>query len=479
MTTLASYIDSDIAADYGRPSLVGRRFHFVGIGGAGMRGLAEVVLRRGGSVSGSDREAAGGLVRLKQLGASLFGEQKEGNVPADADAVVVSAAVKDDNPEVQAARRMGLRVIKYAKMLGLVMRMHKGLAIAGTHGKSTTTGLTAYILASAGLSPTFVCGAQIPQLGGGARVGDGDWFVAESCEYDRSFHNLHPTAAAILNVEEDHLDCYRDLAEIIESFRTFAARVPEDGLLVINGEDHSALRAVQGLPRRIETFGESETCAWRATQLESRRGVYDFDVHYRGRPLGRFRMNIPGLHHVYNGLAAMALSHFAGVGTAQMREALADYSGADRRLTLKGNPADVTVVDDYGHHPTEVQATLKAAREYYRPRRLWCIFQPHQHSRTRHLMNDFARSFRAADRVVVPDIYFVRDSIEEAARVDSREFVRAVRAGGADAEYIPEFDRIVEHVGEQVKPGDCVITMGAGNIWMVADELVRRLQLRR
>jgi UDP-N-acetylmuramate--alanine ligase len=190
-------------------------------------------------------------------------------------------------------------------------------------------------------------------------------------------------------------------------------------------------------------------------------------------------MNIPGLHHVYNGLSAMALAHFSGVGTAQMREAMADYTGADRRLTVKGSPADVTVVDDYGHHPTEVQATLKAAREYFRPRRLWCIFQPHQHSRTRHLMKDFAGSFKTADRVVVPDIYFVRDSIEEAAQVNSEDFVKAVRANGADAEYIPLFESIVERVGQEVRPGDCVITMGAGNIWMVADELVRRLQLRR
>jgi UDP-N-acetylmuramate--alanine ligase len=463
------------ADDFG--PFTGKRVHFIGIGGSGMRGLAEVVLRRGGRVTGSDKSAGESLDRLKELGAVVHVGQREDNVPRDADYVVASAAVKDDNPELAAAKRMGLRTVKYAKMLGLLMRLHRGISISGTHGKSTTTGMVSYILTVAGKDPTFVCGAQLPQLGGGARVGSGEWFVAESCEYDRSFHNLFPQAAAILNIEEDHLDCYGGLEDIVESFRTFAHRVPADGLLAVNGEDPAALRAVRDAAATVETFGLTDACTWQAVRPVVEKGVYSFDVLHRRRHLGRFRLAIPGLHHVRNALAAMALTHYAGVGPEQMREALADYTGADRRLTVKGRPSDVTIVDDYGHHPTEVAVTLKAAREHFSPKRLWCIFQPHQHSRTRHLLKDFAASFRAADKVLLPDIYFVRDSAEDAAAVSSRDLVKLIRAGGGDAEYVPGpgFDGLVRKVAAGVEAGDCVVTMGAGDIWKVADELVRRL----
>jgi UDP-N-acetylmuramate--alanine ligase len=479
MTTTHAAPETRLSLELSHGGLAGKKVHFIGVAGSGMRGLAEIVARRGAVVSGSDRTLDEGLDRLRELGAVLAEGQRAENLPPDADFVVATAAVKDDNPELAAAKRMGLRVVKYARMLGLLMRMQKGLSVAGTHGKSTTTGMLSYILAVAGADPTFVCGAKIPQLGGGARAGDGPWFVAESCEYDRSFHNLHPHAAAILNIEADHLDCYAGIDDIVGSFRTFAGKVPADGLLAVNGEDRNCRRAVEGASAPVETFGLAGDCIWQAVRLSTDKGLYGFDVLHRRRNLGRFQLAIPGLHHVYNALAAMALAHHAGVGAEQIREAIADYTGAERRMTVRGRPGDVTVVDDYAHHPTEIKATLTAARDYFTPRRLWCIFQPHQHSRTRQLLDGFAGCFAPADRVLVADIFASRDSAADAAAVSSRDLVSAVRAVGGPAEYCPGFDRIASRIAGEAEAGDCVITMGAGDIWMVADELVRRLQPRR
>jgi len=450
--------------------------HMVGIGGAGMSGLAAFLLRRGARVSGSDMQTSLDVLRLAEAGARIAVAESAAAVPPDAEYLVHSAAVPDDHPEVDEARRRGIPVLKYAQMLGALMSYCDGIAISGTHGKSTTTAWLTFVLRQAGLDPSFVVGASVAQLGGGSGAGGGPHFVAEACEYDRSFLNLRPRRAAILNVEEDHLDYYANLAAIEQAFGEFAARIPADGLLVTNAEDERCLRLANGVGARAETFGFADHANWYAEQLELVTGCYAFTARHDGQPLGRVTLAIPGIHNVANALAVMALAHDCGVAWDALRPALEDFHGARRRLELRGEVDGVRVLDDYAHHPTEIQVTLRAARERFNPRRLWCIFQPHQHSRTRFLLASFAESFSAADHVVVPDIYFVRDSAREREAVRAADLVTRMRARGVSTDYIPAFDDIVTRVAASVAPGDIVITMGAGNIWKVADELLRRLR---
>ncbi|GMV98006.1 MAG: UDP-N-acetylmuramate--L-alanine ligase [Phycisphaerae bacterium] len=463
----------------GSKLVAGMNVHMIGVGGCGMCGAAALLQRRGARVSGSDRAASPALRRLAERGVAVHVGQAADNLPATCDLVVYSAAVKEDNPELHAARARGLKVIKYSQLLGILMQEQTGIAIAGTHGKSTTTAMTAFILRHAGLDPSFVIGAEVEQLGGGSGVGDGRHFVVEACEFDRSFHNLRPTIATILNVEEDHLDCYPDLEAIIESFRMFARLIPPDGLLVVNGDDRNAMRAVAGLEAPVETFGFGPQADWRAEVTGVERGCFAFRAWWKGREMAVAKLAIPGRHHVANALAAMAVCHRAGVAPAAVVEALGRFRGAGRRLTERGRVAGVTVVDDYGHHPTEIQVTLRAAREFYSPRRLYVVFQPHQHSRTRFLLRDFASSFGSADVVIVPDIYFVRDSESERDLIDAKDLVGAIHLHGGEARYEPDFARIVSMLCAETAEGDLVITMGAGNVNQIADDLVRCLEKTR
>jgi UDP-N-acetylmuramate--alanine ligase len=350
-----------------------------------------------------------------------------------------------------------------------------GIAVAGTHGKSTTTAMVAYVLTTAGSEPDFIVGATVEQLGGPSGVGAGKHFVAEACEFDRSFLNLCPHYAAILNVEEDHLDCYKDITEIIEAFRAFAARVPSDGVIVVNGEDGNAAAAIRQCAAEVQTFGMTPNCTWRGLNLQADKGRFTMDVEYRGRPYVRICVPLLGKHNAYNSLAAMALLHHAGLEPREIAEHLGQFKGTKRRMTLKAQINGVTVMDDFAHHPTEIQVTLKALRDHYQPRRLLCVFQPHQHSRTRFLLKDFARSFGQADEVIVPDIYFVRDSDMEKGYISSEDLVAQIGLNGGRAIYLKTFDDIVRHLTGTLGEGVLVVTMGAGNIWELADEIVRWL----
>ena len=356
--------------------------------------------------------------------------------------VVYSAAIHEHNAELVAARQRGLEVMKYSQMLGRLMTEGVGIAVAGTHGKSTTTAMVAYALTQAGLDPSFIVGATVEQLGGPSGVGLGRHFVAEACEYDRSFLNLQPTYAAILNIEEDHLDCYQNLEAIIEAFRAFAGRIEPGGILVANGEDTNVERAIRGAPCHVQTFGFLEGCTWRGAGLEADLGRYRFTVLLEGQVLCRLALKLPGRHNAYNALAAAALLHQAGVSPEPIAQAMGSFTGTHRRMTYKGCDRGVTVMDDYAHHPTEIQVTLRAIREYHQPKRVVCVFQPHQHSRTRFLLKDFARSFAAAEEVIVPDIYFVRDSDREKEYISSQDLVAQIRLNGGSAIYLKTFDEI-------------------------------------
>ena len=457
-----------------RLEAMGRRVHMIGVGGCGMSGAAAVLRRRGAIVSGSDRASSAALLRLAEQGVHIRTGQCAENLPQQCDLVVYSAAIPESNPELQAARRRGCRVIKYAELLGLLMADRRGICVAGTHGKSTTSAMVTYVLREAGLDPSFVIGATVEQLGSGSGVGEGEAFVVEACEYDRSFLNLRPRTAVILNIEEDHLDYYSGLEEIVESFSAFAGLLPPDGLLLVNGEDRNAMRVAERAPATVETFGFHGT-DWQAEITGTAHGRMRFNMHYRGELLAEVMPAIPGRHNVANALAAAAVCYHHGVDPQTIAKALGRFRGAHRRLTLRGQVRGVSVVDDYAHHPTEIQATLRAARDFYTPTRMYVVFQPHQHSRTRFLLSDFARSFGAADVVVVPDIYFVRDSAAEQDLVSAIDLVRQIHLNGGEARYEPDFDRIVEMLCAEAAGGDLVITMGAGDVWRIADRLVSRL----
>ncbi len=457
-------------------SFAGKRVHLIGIGGSGMQALAGVLLNCGASVSGSDEQAGYALDNLHMAGASISVGQKAENLPAGVDLVVYSAAIKPSNPELAGALSRGIPCVRYAEMVGRLMAAKHGIAIAGTHGKSTTTGWAAFILKNAGLDPTFIVGADVRQLGGPSGVGRGPHFIAEACEYNRSFHNFRPRIAAILNIEGDHFDCYSSIQRIVEAFETFATLVPAGGLVVTNADDPLALRAAKSSQAAIETFGlASDTADWQALNRQEAEGTYSFDLVYRGRCLGRTNLKLLGMHNVANALAAAAVAHATGIPDAEICRFLGQYTGATRRLTWRGEVKGVTVVDDYAHHPTEVRATLLAARQHYHPRRLWAVFQPHQHSRCRALLEQFADCFHQADEILLPDIYFARDTQQDTQLISTHDLVDRLRQRGKHVDYEPDFDRIVDTLVKNCHPGDLVLTMGPGNIWKVADALVQRL----
>jgi UDP-N-acetylmuramate--alanine ligase len=440
-----------------------------------MRALAEMLVQCGAQVSGSDQAAGGALDALTAAGVEVSIGQKAANIPPKCDLVVHSAAIGDQNPELLAAQQRGCEVIKYSQMLGRLMAGRVGIAVSGTHGKTTTTAMVAYVLSAAGADPSFIVGATVEQLGSPSGVGAGRHFVAEACEYDRSFLNLRPKLAAILNVEEDHLDCYQDIKAIIEAFRAFASQIPPDGVLVANGEDRNTLAATKSAACVVETFGLNEGCTWRGVEVSADRGLVTMDVSYGGQDFCRLAVPLPGRHNAYNALAATAILHHAGLPAGQIADLLGQFAGTDRRIMLKAQVAGVTVMDDYAHHPTEIQASLRAICDHYEPKRLFCVFQPHQHSRTRFLLGSFARSFSCATEVIVPDIYFVRDSELEKNYVSSKDLVAQIRLNSGQAVYLRTFDEIVLHLTETLRDGDLVVTMGAGNIWEVADEIIRWL----
>lgn len=458
-------------------NLAGKKYHFIGAGGIGMSGLAKILLNNKAIVSGSDQTPTEITVQLGKLGAKLKTGHSPDNIPDDTEVVVISAAVKEDNPELAQARRRDLKVYKYAEMLGELMNCYDGIAIAGTHGKSTTSAWLAFVLKQAGLKPNFIVGADISQLGGSSGTGAGRYFVAEACEYDRSFLNLRPAIACVLNIEQDHLDYYKDEDDIINAFSDFAKRLRPGGTLIVNGEDKNVAEMLNSLPQSIRsaTFGLTETCQYQGRNITLDGGCYAFDVYCRGMFIGRVRISLPGIHNAYNALAVFACAMQTGIETKKIVEILPEFTGIDRRLMLKEQIRGITILDDYAHHPTEIRASLSAVRQMYKPKKLWCVFQPHQYSRTRFLLDDFAQSFKLADVTIVPEIYFVRDSQLSKQLVNAQKLTERIIQAGSNALFIDSFEAICDYLMENVKPGELVITMGAGDIWKVANEYIQRL----
>ena len=473
--TRASYMYDVVDVD-SPLNVAGMRFHFIGTGGVGMSGLAKLMLKNKAIVSGSDQTQSHVVNQLCQSGADIKIGHCADNLDPQTDTVIISAAIKEDNPELKLARKNGIKVYKYAEMLGALMYRYDGIAVSGTHGKSTTSGWLVYCLKEAGANPNFVIGAEIPQLGGSSGAGEGKYFVAEACEYDRSFLNLKPNIGCILNIEQDHLDYYKDEAEIVEAFGEFASGIKPDGVLIANGQDKNAAKVIKKTNRRCETFGFEQSCNFYAKNVHLKDGFYTFDVCHNGKSLGTTHISLPGRHNVLNALAVTAAAVNAGLSAEQILELLPDFTGMDRRVMLKDHINQITILDDYAHHPTEIKASLDAIRQRYNPKKIWCIFQPHQYSRTRFLLNDFAESFKLADVTIVPEIYFVRDSIAAKKEINAQLLVDKIRGKGSEATFIDSFSKICDYLKKNVSAGDLVVTMGAGDIWKVADEYIQWLR---
>jgi UDP-N-acetylmuramate--alanine ligase len=461
---------------FARPSrFAGRRVHFIGIGGSGMSGLARMLLDAGAIVTGSDPNPGPQTFELAKRGAKISRNQVGEFLDAKIDLVVRTAAIPESNTEFIAAKAFGLRQVKYAELLGQVMQERFGVAVAGTHGKSTTSAMISYALLQCGADPSFVIGGTVPQLGGGgSRSGAGKSFVAEACEYDHSFHSLFPKVAVITNIEEDHLDCYSGIEEIVASFRTFARLVPSaDGLIIANGNDARVGQAIGGLGTRVEFVALEREATWSTRITGNENGCYAGHVLRDNHHVATLKLAVAGTHNLFNATAAVAACAACGVDPAKAAEAIGSFTGVHRRMTEMGKTSSgALVVDDYGHHPTEIRTTLKALRERYQPKRLFCVFQPHQHSRTRFLLDDFATSFSSADETIVPDIYFVRDSEAERSRVHAADLVARVKNNGQNAIHLPEFPAIIAYLRKEAREGDLVVTMGAGNVWEIGRDLV-------
>jgi UDP-N-acetylmuramate--alanine ligase len=478
-------------ADRTRPLVVrGKRVYMIGIGGCGMSGLARMLKARGAEMSGSDSSGSVYTEMLEREGVEVGYDQSRAWLPGGCELVIASAAIRPDHPQVLEAERRGVPVLSYAEALGWAMVGMGGVCVAGTHGKSTTTAMLGFALAEAGLDPSVIVGANCSQFGGtgfrlgsgeipaGARRGEPGLLVVEACEFNRSFHHYSPRIAVITSVEADHLDVYGTLDEVVKSFREFARLLPPaaaGGKLLIADQNAHRREVTAGLECAVETIGWSPTADWSVKYDPATRRT---GLVKRGEGLvGAWVTPLPGEHNAMNAATACVLAIWSGADPDVVSRAIERFKGIDRRMQLLGERAvpggaagvgAVRVFDDYGHHPTEVETTLRALRAAERPEahggRLICVFQPHQHSRTRHLMEEFASAFSAADIVIVPHIYFVRDSIEEKTKVTAADLVDRLRQKGVQAMHLYPFEAIVEQLEIVCRPGDVLVVMGAGPV---------------
>ena len=447
-----------------------QRIHFIGIGGIGMSGIAEILLTMGYPISGSDLKRSAVTERLVGMGARVFEGHQAANVVAS-DVVVTSSAVSRTNPEVIEARARKIPVIQRAEMLAELMRLKYGIAVAGMHGKTTTTSMVASVLAAGGLDPTVVVGGRVNALGSNARLGNSQYLVAEADESDRSFLKLSPVLGIVTNLDREHMDCYRDMEDVEDAFVQFLDRLPFYGAGTACIDNALLRKVLPRVRRRIYTYGESADADFRVTQLaRGSEGFASFEVLYKDEVLGPFTLHVPGRHNVLNATAAVALGVQLGVAPELIREGLDNFRGVDRRFQVKGTARGVTVVDDYGHHPTEIAATLSAAKQCGYGRVL-VLFQPHRYTRTRDLMEEFAASFGDADFVEVLDIYAASE--EPIEGVTAEALVKRIHR--ETVHYAASFDEAFEALVTSAHAGDVIVTLGAGNVSQAGALLLERL----
>lgn len=447
--------------------------HFIGIGGISMSGLAEILLKEGFRVSGSDNKESALTDRLEKLGAAVFYGQKASNIIPGINVIVYTAAIHEDNEEYREAKKQGLPMLSRAELLGQLMTNYNTpVAVAGTHGKTTTTSMLSHILLAGKKDPTISVGGILKAIGGNIRVGGSEVFVTEACEYTNSFLHFFPKVGIILNIDADHLDFFKDLDDIRSSFRRFAALLPEDGALIINGAIPNLSEITAGLSCRVITYGNDRSFQYSSSDIShNEKGEAAFDLYREGEYAERILLSVNGDHNVSNALAAIAAAELLGVSPEAVREGLKDFHGTDRRFEYKGDMNGVTVIDDYAHHPTEIRASLAAAHDYPH-REIWCIFQPHTYTRTKALFQEFADALTAADHIILADIYAARET--DTLGISSADLAAALKGKGCDVYYYPTFREIEDFCMENCQKGDLLITMGAGDVVNIGEELLKR-----
>ena len=456
-----------------------QRIHFVGIGGIGMSGIAEVLLTLGYKVSGSDLKSSSVTERLAEKGAIIFEGHRAENITG-AEVVVASSAIRRDNPEIAAAHVQLIPVIQRAEMLAELMRLKYGIAIAGMHGKTTTTSMVAAVLAAGDLDPTVVVGGRVDAMGSNARLGKSQYLVAEADESDRSFLKLSPILAVVTNIDREHMDCYRDMADVEQAFLDFIDRVPFYGMAVLCHDDERLRNMLPRLARRATTYGLHEDADFRVSTANgacaNAKHYSHFSIDYRGKTLGDFHLRVPGNHNVLNAAAAVAVGVGLDVDPERIRKALENFRGVDRRFQLRGRAGEISVIDDYGHHPTEVRATLAAARQCGF-KRVHVIFQPHRFTRTRDLFDQFGAAFNDADSLLVLDIYAASEA--PIPGITGERLAQAVQTNsgkGKTVRYVSSFDEAARQVSMLAEPGDMVLTLGAGSVSQLGPMVLDRLK---
>jgi UDP-N-acetylmuramate--alanine ligase len=449
-----------------------KHIHFVGIGGIGMSGIAEVLLNLDYRVSGSDMKESDITERLRKLGGDIYIGHRSENITTP-HVVVISSAVTKDNVEVVAAREKQIPVIPRAEMLAELMRLKYGVAIAGAHGKTTTTSMVSTVLAAGGIDPTVVIGGKLNSLGTNAKLGQGEFLVAEADESDGSFLKLSPTIAVVTNIDAEHLDYYRDITEIKDAFLAFINKVPFYGVSVLCLDQPHIQALIPSVQKRYQTYGMSSQADYQAKEVSLKTFGSRFKVLHHSKDLGWFELSVPGLHNINNSLAAIAVARELDIDLEIIRKALKDFSGVQRRFQIKGEVNGIIVVDDYGHHPTEVKATLAAAASGSE-RRVVVVFQPHRYTRTQHLFEEFLTAFNQADKLVVMDIYAAGE--RPIPGVTGQALYEGIKKyGHKDVTYIPDKDKVVGHMLEVLRKGDLMITLGAGDVWKIGEQVVERL----
>ena len=449
-----------------------KRIHFIGIGGISMSGLAEILMSKGYILTGSDMKASALTEKLERSGIKVTIGHNAKNA-LGSDLVVYTAAIRETNPELAGAREAGIPCIDRATLLGELMREYpRSIAVSGTHGKTTTTSMVSLIMLEAGLDPTIHIGGELEAIGGTTRIGGGKYFIAEACEYTGSFLKFHPYLAILLNMEFDHADYFRDMGHIKETFTRFAGLVPEDGYIVACADDAGVMSVLDTVSCNKITYGiNAAGCTWSASDITyDDLGCAVYKLMYNNEAVGEIKLGVPGVQNVSNSIAAIAACSIMGCGIDAAREALRKFTGTHRRFEFKGNAGGIKVIDDYAHHPTEVRVTLRAARNCGQTRVI-CVFQPHTYTRTRFLMDDFAIAFDDADMVLLADIYAAREP--DTGEVHSGMLADRINRQGKKAVYMKSFDAIVEYLDRNARPGDLIITMGAGDIYKVGEMFLR------
>ena len=446
--------------------------HFIGIGGISMSGLAEILLKEGFTVSGSDSKVSPLTEHLEAKGAQIFYGQKASNIIDGIDCVVYTAAIRRENAELMEAVAKKIPMLTRAELLGQLMANYKTpIAVSGTHGKTTTTSMISHVLLAGATDPTISVGGILQAIGGNIRVGSSGIFVTEACEYTNSFLHFFPKISIILNIEADHLDFFKDLEDIRHSFHQFAALLPSDGTLIINGEIDQYQEICEGLDCSVVTYGMSPEFDYSAQNITyDEKGRVAFDFFRNGKMDTHIVLSVTGDHNVSNALSAIATAELLGLSMDTIQKGLLSFSGTDRRFEYKGTIDDVTIVDDYAHHPTEIKATLKAAK-HYPHRKLWCVFQPHTYTRTKAFFQEFAEALSHADHVILADIYAARET--DTLGVSSEALSDAIRSLGTDSHYFPSFAEIETFLKENWNAGDLVLTMGAGDVVKIGEELLK------